>query len=149
MIKPIQPHPALKASRNQTTHPSVTSMDFESMLRKEVAVPRTLHVSAHAQHRLQQRGIEITPAQWSRIEKAVTQSEQKGAKESLIITDRAAFIVSIPNHTVITAISGDQLDNTVFTNIDSAVLLPSEAPRSLTAEKRPDPKVGGLDVADR
>lgn len=55
----------------------------------------------------------------SGVEKAAA----KGAKESLVLVDNAALVVSIKNRTVITAVDKDSLKDNVFTNIDSAVVV--------------------------
>ena len=46
---------------------------------------------------------------------------QKGARESLVLLDDVALVVSIKNRTVITAVDAANLKENVFTNIDSAV----------------------------
>jgi flagellar operon protein len=53
------------------------------------------------------------------IEKAA----QKGAKESLVMIDDIALVVSVRNRTVITAVDQQHLKENVFTNIDSAVIV--------------------------
>jgi flagellar operon protein len=46
----------------------------------------------------------------------------KGAKDSLVLLDDNAFVVSAQNRTVITALGMHQAKENVFTNIDSAVI---------------------------
>ena len=46
----------------------------------------------------------------------------KGGRESLVLVDRMAFVVSVKNRTVITAVDQAGMRDQVFTNIDSAVL---------------------------
>jgi flagellar operon protein len=46
----------------------------------------------------------------------------KGARESLVLLDQTAFVVSVPNRTVITVVDKENLKQNVFTNIDSAVI---------------------------
>ena len=46
----------------------------------------------------------------------------KGGKETLILLDNVALVVSVANRTVITAMDGDNLRDNVFTQIDSAVI---------------------------
>ncbi len=82
-----------------------------------------LKFSAHAQTRLTSREIPLTPGDIGKLESAVDKASAKGAKESLIMLDDMAFIVSVPNRTVITAVSAAQLKENVFTNIDSAVIV--------------------------
>jgi len=53
----------------------------------------------------------------------VSKAAAKGARESLILLDDKAFVVSVRNRTVITAVDGEHLKENVFTNIDSAVIV--------------------------
>jgi flagellar operon protein len=91
--------------------------DFASILQDR------LKVSGHAQTRLQSRGIELGQAEWNRVLEGVERAAQKGAKESLVLVDNAALVVSIKNRTVITAVDQQHLKENVFTNIDSAVIV--------------------------
>ena len=47
----------------------------------------------------------------------------KGARESLIYMNDLAFVVSVKNRTVITAMDGPSAKENIFTNIDSAAIL--------------------------
>ncbi len=87
------------------------------------AVPgSSIRWSSHARARLLQRGIEFTPEQHSRLESAVDKATEKGAKDSLVLLDDTALVVSAQNRTVITALGMHQAKENVFTNIDSAVI---------------------------
>ena len=91
---------------------------FENILNKE----RELTFSTHALERLNQRQISLEPWELNRLEKAVMDAQNKGSKDALILLDRKAFIVSIANKTVITALNSDENEGRVYTNIDSAVI---------------------------
>ncbi|MCS7220764.1 MAG: TIGR02530 family flagellar biosynthesis protein [Anaerolineae bacterium] len=95
--------------------------DFAAVLRRESEIGQ-LRFSHHAEVRLREREIELTPAQRERIEKAVEAADRRGARESLILLDDLALVVSIRNRTVITAMDARHRKSNVFTNIDSAVL---------------------------
>jgi flagellar operon protein len=82
-----------------------------------------LKVSGHAQTRLQSRNIELEGEQWQRVMDGVDKAAEKGAKESLVMVDDVALVVSIKNRTVITAVDKANLKENVFTNIDSAVVV--------------------------
>ncbi|MEQ1934038.1 MAG: TIGR02530 family flagellar biosynthesis protein [Fimbriimonadaceae bacterium] len=82
-----------------------------------------LKVSGHAQTRLQSRNIELGEAEWERVMAGVEKASQKGAKESLVMVDDVALVISIKNRTVITAVDKASLKDNVFTNIDSAVVV--------------------------
>ncbi len=78
--------------------------------------------SKHATARMENRGISFNPNQMQRLESAVSQVNAKGGKESLVLLDDTALVVSVKNDTVITVVDREQLKNNVFTNIDSAVI---------------------------
>ena len=81
-----------------------------------------LKISGHAKARMQERGIELDETTKNKLENALAKAEEKGAKECLVMTDKAAFIVSVKNRTVITAVDENSMRGNVFTNIDSAIL---------------------------
>lgn len=81
-----------------------------------------LKFSAHASTRIKSRNIDITPEIMGKLEKAVAGAANKGSRDSLILMKNLAFIVNIPNRTVITAMDGESMKENVFTNIDSAVI---------------------------
>lgn len=87
------------------------------------ADPGALKFSAHAMNRLRERSIPMNGEMMNKLEKAVDTAAAKGSKESLILTNDAAFIVSVKNKTVITVVDRNQMSGNVFTNIDSTVVL--------------------------
>lgn len=91
---------------------------------RELLDRQTLKFSHHAEQRLEQRGIKLTPEQLSRIHGAVEQAAAKGARDSLVLLKDIAMIVNIPNRTIVTAMDGSSMNDHVFTQIDSAVVIP-------------------------
>jgi flagellar operon protein len=89
----------------------------------EAILADRLKVSGHAQTRLASRNIELGKEEWERVLGGVDKAAQKGAKESLVMLDDVALVVSVRNRTVITAMDKENLRNNVFTNIDSAVIV--------------------------
>ena len=85
--------------------------------------PEALKFSNHAVDRMRLRGISFSPEQMAKIESAVGKAAAKGAKESLLLTDDAALIVSVKDKTVVTVMDKTSLKENVFTNIDSAVMV--------------------------
>lgn len=98
------------------------SPSFESVLQGQKA-GEDIKFSGHARTRLQSRQIELTKDDLSRLGTAITKAASKGARESLVIMDKAALVVSVPNRTVITAVARGEMKDNLFTNIDSALLL--------------------------
>ena len=100
-------------------------VSFKEILEKtaEKAEVIDLKFSKHAANRLADRKIELTDSQLERLSEGTAKAGEKGIKESLVLMDELAFIVNIPNHTVITAMSQTETDENVYTNIDGAVII--------------------------
>ena len=81
-----------------------------------------LQFSKHALDRVQRRGIELDGATLQRLNEGVSRAAGKGSRDSLVLVDGTAFVVSVSNHTVITAVGSEHMKENVFTNIDSAVI---------------------------
>ena len=114
--------PGAQPAPNRTASAGAPAVPFAEILRQaEQARPEALKFSAHAQTRMQSRHISWGPAEMERLEGAVQRAAGKGARESLVLMDQTALVVSVPNKTVITVVDRDQLKQNVFTNIDSAV----------------------------
>jgi flagellar operon protein len=82
-----------------------------------------LKFSAHAQQRLRERQIQFDQEMMSKMNDAITKADAKGLQDTLVLTDKAALIVSVPSRTVITAMDRNNLSGNVFTNIDGAVII--------------------------
>lgn len=95
-----------------------SSGKFGSIFQQEMEKVR---FSGHAVKRLEVRNIQLNETELGRLQNAVERAEQKGSKDSLIMMDKTAFIVNIPNRTVVTAMSLEESKDNVFTNIDSVV----------------------------
>lgn len=100
------------------TKNSVSPDKFGSIFQKEL---EKLKFSSHAMKRLESRNIQLSENEINKIQDALEKAESKGAKDSLVMMDDKAFIVNIPNKTVVTALSMDESSENVFTNIDSVV----------------------------
>ncbi|HZO91290.1 MAG TPA: TIGR02530 family flagellar biosynthesis protein [Chthonomonadaceae bacterium] len=81
-----------------------------------------LRFSAHAQTRLQSRHIALEAAHLDRLQGAVQRAANKGARDALVLMDDLAMVVSVTNRTVVTVVDKEHLKQSVFTNIDSAVI---------------------------
>ncbi len=100
-----------------------TEISFREILEAKTVNETNLKLSKHAAGRLNDRGIELTGDQWERLEGGARKAKQKGIKDSLVIVDDLAFIVNVPNQTVVTAMDSTQTDENVFTNINGAVIM--------------------------
>lgn len=89
----------------------------------EATVKTELKVSKHANQRLLERNIHISDAQWQLVSDKVSEARSKGVKDSLVLMEQAALIVSAKNATVITAMDRKEAKNQLFTNIDGTIVL--------------------------
>jgi flagellar operon protein len=101
----------------------ISSTPFSEILQSKQAAGETgeLKFSKHANERLASRNIDLTDDQLERLESGAKKAGEKGISESLVMVDNLAFIVSIKNNTVITAVNDGE--DKVFTNIDGAVIM--------------------------
>ena len=97
--------------------------DFASHLKRARLEAMGTTISNHAWQRIQQRGISMTEAQQHRLGEAMQTLAAKGARDALLMRADAAFVVNVPNRTVVTAIDQHEMQQRVFTQIDSAMLV--------------------------
>ena len=98
--------------------------DFGKELKS--ATERQVRLSAHAQKRLQEVKPQWSAEDQSRLEAITDEMHRKGASRSLVLMDGIAFLVSVRNRVVITAVDGDRAASGIFTDIDSAVIAPAD-----------------------
>jgi flagellar operon protein len=78
--------------------------------------------SGHALQRIERRNIDVGPQTLVRLQAGLDRAAAKGSRESVVFVDGTAFVVSVKNKTVITAVDHAHMRDHVFTNIDSAVI---------------------------
>ena len=118
-------HPLIQ---NNVKKPSTTSQNGQSSFASELQsalVPKNdqLIISKHAKLRLEQRGIRIEEDKWQQISEKVNEARKLGVKESLVLLDDAALIVSAKNQTVITAMDRKEAISQIFTNINGTIVM--------------------------
>ena len=120
IMLPFLPAGGVDELKKQTLHQMPNRLDtsFEDIFREELS---KLKFSSHAQSRLSSRDINLNQQDITRLEDAVSKANEKGASESVVMLDKNAYIVSIPNKTVITVVDSNNMEDRVITNIDSVV----------------------------
>lgn len=101
--------------------------EFKELLESQIGGQQPLHgginLSSHAAKRLQERQIDFTGDEYSKVKEAMTKLSQKGSKSSLVVTDNAAYVVDVAKNKVITAVDKDSMNENVFTKIDSTLFV--------------------------
>lgn len=101
--------------------PPGSGRSFQEILQEKLK--NEVSFSKHASLRSEERNIQMTPDELTRLSEACDKATQKGIKDALIIMDRAAFIVNAQSKVVVTMVDKTDMKNNVFTNIDGAVFL--------------------------
>jgi flagellar operon protein len=124
-LPPLPGATGIEAPRSPAPGGTAAGKDsgFGRLLDSQLERGQSLTFSHHAQSRLLSRQIQLTAPQMERLQAGVQQAAQKGAKDSLVMVDNLAFIVSVANRTVVTAVDGAAKNGNVFTQIDSAVIV--------------------------
>lgn len=95
--------------------------NFKSYLENEISKNNSFTVSAHAGDRI--KSLNLNPSDFEKINEGFNMAEKKGGKNTVILYKDIAFIASVENRTLITAIEKQRSKDNVFTNIDSLVIL--------------------------
>jgi flagellar operon protein len=115
----IDPTGEAEVGRSQEAQSGPT---FDEIL--EARLPAgTVVVSAHAKAALELSGIELSPMDLDRIGKGIDQLGDAGGQEGLLISEKAAFAVRVSDRTITAATAHEEIKNSVFTDIDSALLI--------------------------
>ena len=114
---PVNNRTTLNPLKNQT---KIATNSFDTILQQKI---NEVKFSQHAQERLSSRNIKFSATDLKKLDNAVERIAQKGAKESLIMLNDVALVVSVKNKTVITAMDGASAKDNIFTNIDSAMII--------------------------
>ncbi len=113
----------LSGKVNQGSTAQKTPAFSEILSSKQEKAQRTVpKFSKHAMGRLNDRSITLTDEQLGRLAEGTGKAEEKGINESLVMVDELAFIVNIRNNTVVTAMDSTLSNESVYTNIDGAVI---------------------------
>ncbi len=96
---------------------------FSELLAKQIQDKINLKFSSHALERISQRQIQVSASELDRLQRGFENVKQKGGNNSLILVDDNAYIVSVDNKTVITAMPKETTYDKVFTEIDSVAIM--------------------------
>jgi flagellar operon protein len=117
---PVSPQPSISPQKRGLLGTPPTSFQDELNKALQQQGP-TVTFSAHAAERMRARNIRLTQDDLARLGTAVDKVAAKGGRESLVVYKDTAYVISIKNRTVITAVDTANMQDHVFTKIDSAV----------------------------
>lgn len=100
-------------SNAELRQPQVTQKDLGS----------EINVSSHAMKRLQERNIELDGNEYMKLKEAISKLRNKGGHDSLVVTQKAAYVIDVDKNTVVTAVDKNNMSENVFTKIDSTIFM--------------------------
>lgn len=104
----------------------VSKDEFKNLLQEHISDVGSQHginLSIHAAKRMQERNLNMDNDEFFKLKDAMEKLRTKGGRDSLVITDKAAYIVDVPGNRVVTAIDKGSIHDNVFTKIDSTVVV--------------------------
>ncbi len=100
-----------------------STVDLKKLTSEAGLADKGIKFSNHAIERMQSRGISFKADDMTKLNEAVDRAAGKGSKDSLILMNNSALIVSVKNRTVVTVMDQSALKENVFTNIDSTIVM--------------------------
>jgi flagellar operon protein len=122
LISPGLVTPTVPAAPASSATAALTGPSFADVLAQRTTAGQPPRFSRHALDRLRQRGIQLSQSILDRLTNGVSRAAGKGSRDSVVFVDGTAYVVSVSNNTVITAVGSEHMREHVFTNIDSAVI---------------------------
>lgn len=101
----------------------LTQADLRQPQITEKHIGQEVNVSTHAMKRLQERNIELDGNEYMKLKEAIGKLRNKGGHDSLVITQKAAYVVDVDKSTVVTAVDRNSMNENVFTKIDSTIFM--------------------------
>lgn len=100
--------------------------EFKNILQRKVeneVEKSEVKLSSHARKRLEERNLGFDGQEFLKLKDAIGKLKEKGGHDSLVVTDKAAYIVDVDKQTVVTAIDKNDMSQNVFTKIDSTYFI--------------------------
>jgi flagellar operon protein len=100
--------------------------DFSKMLDKlgeKQPLHQGINLSSHAVKRLAERNIDFNGDEYTKVKEAVDKLQAKGSQNSLVVSEKAAYVIDVQNKKVITAVDKSSMAENIFTKIDSTVFV--------------------------
>ncbi|WP_257008149.1 TIGR02530 family flagellar biosynthesis protein [Bacillus sp. FJAT-45350] len=112
--------PKIPQNKQKTNY---CTCNFTDILKSKLDETNRLKISKHAEKRLKERQICLDGTTWNIIQEKVLEAKQKGIKDSLVVTDNVALVVSAQKNTVITVMNREEARTQIFTNINGTIIL--------------------------
>ena len=115
----------LPAKKKAEASSAVSNSEFNQIFQEKLDPKKKegLQISKHAQKRIEDRSLDFDQNEFLKLREAIGKLKDKGGKDSLVVTDKAAYIVDVSQEKVVTAMNKDDMSENVFTKIDSTLFI--------------------------
>jgi flagellar operon protein len=113
----VQKRPLKKEKLEESQNFQQLVSDLQVQTEKE-----EVRLSSHAQERIKTRKIEMDDERLETLGEVAKEAKSKGAKNTLAMFGKDAFILSVKDKTVVTAMKEEEMESRFFTNIDSVYI---------------------------
>jgi flagellar operon protein len=97
--------------------------EFENLIQQQTVNSAEVGISSHAAKRLQERNISLDGQEYVKLQEALGKLRLKGGHDSLVITNKAAYVMDVDRGMVVTAVDRESMSENVFTKIDSTIFM--------------------------
>lgn len=115
--------PSVTGGQKTTKDSETQGPSFQDVLAETLRQSSEVSFSKHAVKRVEEHNIQLNDENLGRLNEGVKIASEKNLEEPLILVGNTAFLVNIPNNTVITAVDSQNMKGNVFTNIDGTVII--------------------------
>ncbi|MFP4017453.1 MAG: TIGR02530 family flagellar biosynthesis protein [Halanaerobiales bacterium] len=122
-LQPIRPGSIDKNKQVNKSSNNNGQAKFAEVFKQKLEETSNVKFSKHAKNRLISRNINLSEKDLNQLASGVKKAAEKGSRDSLIMVNNVAYLVSVQNKTVVTAVDDNSMEDRIFTNIDSAVFM--------------------------
>jgi flagellar operon protein len=126
-VSKLPKHPKVDVSNKLKSANPNEAHEFKNQLNEQLLQKENndhgVKLSAHAAKRLHDRDLNMDSDEFLKIKDAISKLKSKGGKDSLVVTNSAAYIVDVNNNKIVTAIDKNKMSENVFTKIDSTLFV--------------------------
>ena len=122
LIPQINRLPVKESTPNKTEKQNPS--EFQELLNENISEPKEdVEFSGHALKRMKQRNLVVDNEEYLKLKEGIEKLKNKGGQDSLIVTNKAAYIVDVANNKVVTAMDKDDMAENIITKIDSTLFI--------------------------
>lgn len=92
---------------------------FQQLVQQIGQDQQGIKVSAHAQKRIENRQITFDPTTLKTLEQVLDVAKNKGSSKTLVMLGNTAYLLSVKDRTLVTAMDSQEMNEHFFTQIDS------------------------------